>query len=280
MIEYEAVPRYKKRPDELAWEGSNNQLIVFGTDRSGPAYEQEELSDERGIIPKKPIKDISGPNTGKIDIVVGRGQTPATSGKAVLNTLNRQELAKDVKSRSTTEGDIDYKHDRTRLLISQKTLVDTNFGLDIFNDSYLQDITDKGAENTEKESTTTGDGAAALKSDKVRIIARSDIVFYVTSFTRDENGNMLENDDINSWACFAIKPNGDVVIKPSDKGAILLGGEDADKGVFVSDQPCVLDRDSGKVSGPGPISTMGGQMITSVQGQGSWGFRLLAKSSL
>jgi hypothetical protein len=277
LIEYECVPRYKKRPDEVVFEGSNNQLIILGTDRTGPAFAQDKVEEDRGLIPKKPVEDIPGPNGGKIDLVVGRGQTTQTAGKSIKNSLNRSELAKAKQQLTPNEGDVDYKNDRTRLLIAQKTLVDTNFGLDIFNDANLTDIKDRGANEVNKTSEKCGDGAAVLKSDKVRIIARSDIVFYITSFERDDQGNMVASDDINKWAALAFKSNGDVVIKPSETGAILLGGEDADKGIFVSDTPCVLDRTSGKVSGVGPISTMGGQMITGVPGQGSWASRLLAK---
>lgn len=277
LIEYECIPRYKKRPDELVLEGSNNQLIIIGTDRTGPSYTSEKFENNKGVIPSKPNSDIQGPNTGKFDFVVGRGQTSTTSGKAIKNSLNRSELAKAKQQLTQHEGDVDYKHDRTRLLIAQKTLVDTNFGLDIFNDSYLTDIKDKGVSEQKKTSEKCGDGAAVLKSDKVRIIARSDIVFYITTFERDENGNMIQNDDPTKWAALAFKPNGDVVIKPSETGAILLGGEDASHGVFVSDTPCVLDRASGKVTGVGPISTMGGALITGVPGQGQWGSRLLVK---
>lgn len=277
LIEYECVPRYKKRPDELVWEGSNNQLIVFGTDRCSSAYQQEKFDEEQGIIPKKSIEDISGANTGKIDMVVGRGQTIETSGKSIKNSLGRNELAKDSSQLIQHEGDIDYKNDRSRLLIAQKTLVDSNFNLDIFNETYLSDIVDKGVENTTKESKTTGDSAAVLKSDKVRIIARSDVIFYVTSYDRNDVGNMVDSDDISKWAAFAIKQNGDIVIKPSENGAILLGGEDASHGIFVSDTPCTLDRTSGKVTGVGPISTAGGQLVTGVPGQGQWGSRILVK---
>jgi hypothetical protein len=83
---------------------------------------------------------------------------------------------------------------------------------------------------------------------------------------------------VSKWASLAIKANGDIVIKPGAEGAMLLGGEDADKGVMGSDLPCTFDRISGKVSGPSPVTTMGGSLCTSVQGQAQFLNRILVKS--
>ena len=73
MEQYESVPRVKKRPGDLALEGSNNTSIVLGTDRSG-AVTAYKATDEKGKVPK-PTDDITG-HAGSIDIVAGRRQTP------------------------------------------------------------------------------------------------------------------------------------------------------------------------------------------------------------
>lgn len=285
LTSYEAVPRYRKRPGDLVFEGSNNQLIAFSTDRNGPvAVDGGVVEDEdKGAEPEQDPRDIIGPGTGLLDFVVGRGQTDETLGIRVENSLERQELGKSEGERVPLEGDPDFKNDRTRVLIASKTMVDRKFGLEDFNSLHLKGeddlskVKDKGSDEDEFTSENAGDAAAVIKSDKVRLIARSDLVIYVTSYKRDDKGNMVEKGTIDEWACFAVKANGDIIVRPGAKGLLLLGGEDADKGIFVSDVPCTADRASGKVTGVGPISTMGGQMVTGVQGQGKWADRILVK---
>jgi hypothetical protein len=282
LATYESVPRYRKRPDEIAFEGSNNTLICLGTDRVDQPS-QSDVDPDTGLGIKRPQNEIQGTGTGRIDLVVGRGQTEATSGKKVKNTLEREELAKSPGELLDNEGNVDYANDRSRVLISGKTLVDVNFGLNKFNEVFLQDetsggkVSDRGTDESTLSSDKSGDGAIVFKSDKVRLIARSDLVFYVTSFERDAAGNMSESSDVSNWASLAIRANGDIVIKPGAKGAMLLGDELADKGVLVSDLPCKLDRTSGKVSGPSPVTTMGGNLVTGSPQQGKWADRLLVK---
>jgi len=284
LTSYEAVPRLSKRPADFVLEGSNNQAIIFGTDRIGPTHIDGDVENEnKGPEPDVSAADIKGKNIGLIDIVVGRGQTEKTLGSVVINSLEREEVAKSASERSATEGDIDYVNDRSRVFVANTTMVDTNFNLQGFNESYLAGddksaVKDRGADEEELKSESSGDGAIVLKSDKVRVIARSDMVFYVTSYERDDNGRMRATEDTSQWAAIALRANGDVVIRPGASGAMLLGDEKADKGVFVSDIPCTLNRETGKVTGIGPISTMGGQMVTGVKGQGMWADRILVKS--
>lgn len=278
---YESVPRYRKRPGDLVFEGTNNQVIAFTTDRNGPTHVPGVIeNNDRGPEPEFDSRDIPVPGTGTIDIVVGRGQTDETSGIIVDNSLSRKELGKSESERQPNEGNPDFRNDRTRFLVSSKTLVDVNFGLDKFNSSYLKgedDLSKVADRITDEFSEATGDAAAVVKSDKIRVIARSDVVFYVTSYERDDNGKMVEKDNPDDWACFAIRANGDIVIKPSSKGLFLLGGEDADKGLFISDQKCIADRTSGKVTGAPVTSTMGGSLVTGTPGQGKWADRILVK---
>ena len=273
---YESVPRYNKRPDEQCFEGSNNTLICLGTDRINKNCILSN-SGENGQIAERPKGEIIGPGTGKIDLVVGRGQTTSTSGVTVENSLKRKELAKSQNEVRVGEGDIDYINDRSRILIAGKTLVDVNFQLDNFNSSTFTEekIEDRGKNETELKSEKCGDGAVAIKSDKIRLISRSDIVLYVTSFERDDNGNMIENDDISKWAAIAIRSNGDIVFKPGEKGVIKLNGDDSQFGIVASNVPCNVDRTTGKVSGAPIISTMGGSISTAVTGQGSYADRIL-----
>lgn len=243
LMSYEAVPRFRKRPGDIALEGSNNTLIVLGTDRTGPL---EKTKNE----------------TGTIDIVAGRGQTEKTFGKQASTTSIKdakatkkgteikKELNKSPDVTEPTEGDPDFKNDRSRVMISQSTLVDENFGLGSFNTSLKTPIKD----------SSDGDAAIVLKSDKVRMIARSDIEIIVTdSSTRDAPNNKKikdESPDTKKWASIIIRSNGDIILSPSEQGVLKLGGDDADKAVLCSTAIVV----AGQVTAAPLTDTMGGSL--------------------
>lgn len=266
----EPVPRYRKRPCDVAFEGSNNTLIVLGRDRTGAAakFKVDEVSKAK-VVDALPAADDPKPGAGAIDIVVGRGQTDITLGKEVDSTTiaggltGNKELGKSAKELVEGEGDPDFLADRSRIYIAQRTKVDTNFGLNV-NNSDLGTGTFQGKaafggdERNKLEDSTEGDGAIVIKSDKVRLIARSDLEIVVTGYLeRDAKGRMVEDSKGDSWAILAIKANGDIVFKPAAKGYIKLGGDDADKGVVCSDIPVVAA--DGGISGPPLTTTMGGQ---------------------
>lgn len=185
LMTYESIPRFRKRPGDVTLEGSNNALIVLGTDRSGSI----EISDNKKTV-----------NSGLIDIVVGRGQTEATFGKATSTTSIKdakgkkkgKELKKEINKTpdvlKTTEGDPDLKNDRSRIYVAQRTEVDKNFGLEEYNkkDDYKFEL------NTKKE----GDSGIIEKSDKIRIIGRKDVQITVLGF-EEKDGKVVdaENDD-------------------------------------------------------------------------------------
>lgn len=268
ITSYEAVPRYKKRPGDLVLEGSNNAVLVLGTDRVGAASDTNVV-DGRGQVPFTPVTDISGSNCGAIQLVVGRGQTPETAGTSVENSLGRQELAKSVQERTLSEGDLDPVNDRTSLNLCQRTLVDINNNIAAFNE---QNFTVSDRVGTTNE--TSGDGAAVVRSDKVRIIARSDIELLVTSFERDEFGNMKVIEDTTRWAALVIKSNGDIIFKPAVNGVIKLGSENANKAILCT-QAVNSTQPNGTVQGAPIISTMGGSVGTGVPNQGVWATKIL-----
>ena len=241
LMSYEAVPRFRKRPGDIVLEGSNNSLIVLGTDRVGPL---EPPANESGTI----------------DIVVGRGQKKYTFGNqvsttSITNAKGKQkgtELKKELdKTRVVSnEGDPDFISDRSRILVSQTTNVDLNFGLKRFGESLKPPVKD----------SAEGDAAIVIKSDKVRMIARSDIEIIVSdSKTMDApNGKKVkdENDDTNKWASIVIRSNGDIILTPSANGILKLGGDDADKAVLCS--PAIIA--AGQVSALPLTDTMGGSL--------------------
>jgi hypothetical protein len=262
----EAVPRYRKRPGDTALEGSNNSLIVLGTDRNGEVAQYEIDASGMKVALGFPEKDDQDPGTAMIDLVVGRGQTEKTSGKKVDvksisgHKLNHKELGKSAKELVKNEGDPDLINDRSRILISQRTKVDKNFGIDTFNaklstgpiQGVSSDQTKKNVKDSEK-----GDGAVVIKSDKIRLISRTDIELLVTSnVERDVNGNLVSSTNEDDFAVLVIKANGDIVLRPAKKGYIKLGGDDADKGLVCSDLPATgVD---GIVTGAPLTTTMGG----------------------
>lgn len=247
---HEPVPRIRKRPADLVIEGSNNASITIGTDRSGPVakYEQDET---RGSIPK-PTEDIQG-TAGSIDMVTGRGETQSTGGHVVTSTKLaggdfKKELAKTTKELVPSEGDPDYKNDRSRVLISQKTKVDANFSIANFNTKTF-DISD----------ADDGSGAIVLKSDKIRLIARQDLEIMVSGFATT-NGKIADNDDASKYASIVLKSDGTIILKPADHAVLKLGGEDANLAVLTAPAITGVNDKSGIVTAPPQISSMGGSI--------------------
>lgn len=254
-MSYESVPRFRKRPGDLALEGTNNTLLVLGTDRSGSLGKSKY-------------------EAGAIDIVAGRGQIEDTFGVEAKTTSItklggedegfeiKKELNKSLEVLKEKEGDPDFKNDRSRILVSQRTSVDKYFKLDNYNSEILDKAS--AAFNKKKiEDSDDGDAAIVIKSDKVRLIARSDVEIIVTGFTENkkEPGGGKKNikdesTENKDWASIVIKKNGDIVLTPSDKGYLKLGGDDAELAVFCSKAIPAL----GKVKGTPVVDTNGGAM--------------------
>lgn len=277
LMQYESIPRFKKRPGDIALEGTNNSLIVLGTDRTtniGTYAEEASNKSQLGPVPSFNEKDIHDGDSGSIDLVVGRGQTKETFGEQVSTTSIigasgknkgkelKKELGKSEDQLSISEGDLDLKNDRSRIQISQRTKVDTNFGLVEFSKSYSSGEKILG---TPIEDDKDGDAAIVLKTDKIRLIARSDIEIIVTGYEKVKNAKNFEiknqNESLNTWASVVIKSNGDIVFKPSSLGYIKLGGDDANLGIVCSD--AAVTANNGTVVGSPLITTMGGQFAGS-----------------
>lgn len=288
----EVVPRFHKRPGDVVLEGSNNTLIVLGTDRVGPLAEFTKdnkkpetkvpgASISRGNIPSWPQTDLNQ-YAGSIDLVAGRGYTEETSGDSVditqiLNPKVALASALDKLNPVPHEGNPDFINDRSRILISQKTRVDTNFKL---------------SEYLEKQNSifdeTQGDAAIVIKSDKIRLVARSDISLIVTNWSEDNNentGEVYKSDStkLDEWASITIKRDGNIVFTPSKLGVIKLGGDDADKAILCTDnlgegsaaKPVV--KDGTVIFKPGIISTGADLIGTGAAKQGTFATKILVK---
>lgn len=254
LISYEVVPRFRKRPGDVVLEGSNNSLIVLGSDRTGPLEKTKFDS-----------------YAGSIDIVVGRGQTKETFGKSASTTSIldaepnkkgkelKKELNKSPDVLSKTEGDPDFKNDKSRILISQRTSVDDNFGLKSYN-----------SRNFNINDDPQGDSSIVIKSDKLRFIARSDIEILVTGFNASKSPNDLprkdQKEDSDNWASIVIKSNGDIVFKPSKLGVIKLGGDDANLAVLCEKATTGTEGSGIVTCATGITDTMGGIQGSSPEG--------------
>lgn len=273
---YESVPRFKKRPGDIVLEGSNNSLIVLGRDRTGEVaqYITDDNTKITSVLKQNDgsIGNFQLKNAGSIDIVAGRGQSISTSGAKVINHLQNEELAKDKKSAKqfSNEGNPDFINDRSRIYISQRTNIDKSLAIEEKNSSRTPAILD----------STGGDAGIIIKSDKIRIFARSDVQILVSGFLEEEvnipqgdyepglsndqnqklsvNNIKSENKESKKWASITIKSNGDIIFEPSEMGYIKLGGEDANKGIVCTAQPVIPSN--GGIAGS-PILTTGGGKI-------------------
>lgn len=262
LLSYESIPRFKKRPGDICLEGTNNTLIVLGTDRNGDLEKTEFKS-----------------GAGAIDIVAGRGQSDATFGKEKTVTSLRdakgktkgteikKELDKTEKNLSEDEGNPSFSSDRSRILVSQKTSPDEYFGLSSANSKLS--VSDSG----------TGDAAIVIKSDKVRLIARSDVQILVTGFSQEKNpaGENIkkEESDTSKWGSITINSKGEIIIKPADNAVIKLGGEDANKAILCT--PSLYPGIGGTVTATPIGTTMGGQIGLPAPGLGEWATKILVK---
>jgi hypothetical protein len=279
--QYESIPRFRKRPGDIAIEGTNNSLIVLGTDRSGQVADYSK--DENGrnfLVPNFPKDDLKN-EAGSIDIVVGRGQTLETFGTAASTTSIvgsheetrgeeiKKELNKTKDHLSTREGDVDFKNDRSRVLVSQRTNVDKNFNLKDYNSSF------SGKHNI--SDSTDGDAVVVIKTDKVRIIARSDVQIVVTGNNegKSQAGQSIKNEKSgpDEWASIVVSSDGSIIFKPSKSGYIKLGSEKADKALLCTDKPAV--QADGTVTSPPVVDTMLGFIGTGEAGQGTWAKKIL-----
>jgi len=258
LTQYESVPRFRKRPGDVVLEGSNNTLIVLGLERSGSI----ELPGDQPTH-----------GAGSIDIVVGRGQTEKTSGKAAATTSIKDakgekkgtsiksELNKSPDMLEKNEGDPDLKNDRSRLMLSQRSKIDKNFGIEAYNQLRQLQV----------YPSDLGEPGIVMKSDRVRLIARVDFQVIVTGFDEKQKKTLVNGKETSetmrdekdfskdgrvNWASITIQSNGDIIFTPSDDGYIRLGGPDANLGIVCSDEP--VGMESGGVSGNSLITTMGG----------------------
>lgn len=262
LMQYEPVPRFKKRPGDLALEGSNNTLIVLGTDRQGP-YSDVTVTNDKIKKQSIPKTDVLG-TAGSIDIVAGRGQTERTGGKKIFSKkIDGENFFEEIDKQNPLlgEGDPDFITDKSRIFVSQRTKIDARANIENFNKKFgINENSDGG-----------GSAAILTKSDKLRMVARKDAQILVedkdgkpiTTVIATSGGSILINSKsttikIDSAGNITLNAAGDIVLNPSETGVIKLGGEDANKAILCQDQG--VTGAGGQVIAPPVVDTMGGTM--------------------
>ena len=269
MCLWEAAPRYKKRPGDTALEGSNNTLIVLGTDRQNVVGNHSDNPDGTRAT-KLPDSDATT-NTGIIDFVAGRGQTDDTAAKKVKNVpFGFEESDKSLQNVNANEGDPDLKNDRSRVLIT----VGTGKTIDVKLNEGIEELYSQVM--ADEPSADSDPGIVVTKSDKVRIIARSEVMIISTNFDLIDK-KMVDKIDPNEFACVILKPNGDIILRPATKGVLKLGDENADRAIICSSEPATVTE--GIVTHTPMIDTMSGQIGTGVGLQGTYATKILVSSS-
>ena len=175
----EPVPRWKKRPGELVLQGSNNSLIVLGTDRNGPVTDGNETKRDAAAI----------------DIVVGRGRYKAAPGQykpepskyatapIVANTIRADGTTGQETDKATyrfrsqnipdvgnpNEGNSSPAYDAARVLVTQQSKVDENYGI------AAREYPKNTIKPVQPQATNgVGNSYVVGKADHVRFIARND----------------------------------------------------------------------------------------------------------
>lgn len=244
ISEMESVPRFRKRPSDYVVQGSNNALIVLGTDRTGRTAKFKK-GDKGKVVEGKPDKDQKG-DAGSIDIVVGRGQTEKTSGKKIDNSLKKKEISKREADEKVEEGDPDFATDLGRLYLSMKTDPDGSMEINF------------------SKRVAAGVPSGIIKTDHLRIVVRKTLKMLV-----QPKAGAPETD-----CSGIIFKDGNVIFLPSQDGLVLLGGEDADKAILTSGVPAA--GSPGQVTASPITDTWGGQQ--GIGGpNGSWATKVKIK---
>ena len=195
-VVFEPVPRFKKRPGDTVIQGSNNSLIVLGTNRGYGISSRPEKNKSNYDVEESPVEAIQG----SIDLVVGRGrlfgeikegegsdQNALTRSRVIKNTREDFELDKDATSDESNtsdivekckhenrymdvpEGDPDFINDAARVYITMSGDIDDQLGI---IHSAIPDTID-GSSSEQVLSSKPDLSSVSAKADRIRIVARN-----------------------------------------------------------------------------------------------------------
>lgn len=220
----EPVPRFNKRPADLALFGSNNAMLVLGEDRTGPAARVAA-----GEVTGRPLDDQTG-FAGTADLVVGRGREVSiapgisTAPHVIQNT--RGNLETDKQLDNPNEGDPDFSKDSARLYLSMNTNGDKNFSLE----GNLPNLNGQ-----QQVPPVPGAAYAVLKSDEIRIIGRKDELTGINGSIKIVKEGATDDDR----AVIMMQPDGTIMID----GPRIIIGSGIEKGNGAGNQ-VFLGRDA------------------------------------
>lgn len=240
----EPVPSFKKRPGDLALQGSNNTIIILGQGR-GWTKSDEEFGISNAIYKTPRFND------GTIDLIAGRGRylpdtfttesekgtlPIRTSPRTIINELgiieaDRSPLTNNIPI-NQIEGDPDYEYDASRFKLSISENVDQLFHIteDIDNNYILPKVISWPAGPSEVSNNILPvDNASygVIKADEIRIIARR----------QEENVNGLKTDVPEINGSVKIIKEGKLNSEAGDGKAVIAMLPD---GTILIDGPTVI----------------------------------------
>ncbi len=187
-IRNEPVPRFMKRPGDFAIHGSNNSMIVFGSDRFWKR--DDDLTKSQSSATQQP-REFSG----CVDIVAGRsrgivsGSMTRTVPETFQNSRKYFEVAKNArqqKKKVIIEGDPDFHTDAARLYISMHTQIDESLSLK----DYIPNVP---TEAIDTRPLSLG-SSAILKADHIRLVSRKDQEIGINGTIRIIKEGLLSGD--------------------------------------------------------------------------------------
>ena len=203
-VNFEAVPRFTKRPGDLVLQGSNNALICLGEDRGwtgvaplpdvastdpaaadGTAVSNANMEPVGGTFPWGNLDSLGTPALrGSIDIVVGRGQIGGTEPLVIANSRGWEETNKNPVNFGgfTPAGSDEVPKDDANIISVDNNWYanpqegDPDFGSDMSR-IYVSMKTDGDANFLLEYPDFAGlpageDPHVVLKSEEIRLVAR------------------------------------------------------------------------------------------------------------
>ncbi len=151
------IPQYKPGGNEIIKHGNNNSAIVMGRDRDGTGIDG--------------MGGQGGTGCGMIDLVVGMG------GHDYKEKIKKKLAKGEIVSVADREVDPSFIHDTARIFLSEKSNVDSYFGL---------------AQGSEVTSASKFKSAAGIKADHTRIIGREHVKIVAGKMLLQDGGTYGE----------------------------------------------------------------------------------------
>lgn len=223
---FEPVPRFRKRPGDFLLQGSNNSLILLGSDRTGPSTaitgsQGKDILEQAGIVDI--VTGIGSIRKLPADHRSDPGQYSPTAPRVIENTRGKKEVYKTpYKSQKTDnpkEGDPDFIRDLSRIYLAMKTKGDLNFGIQFGgNNGILPNSQNYFGTSVVDLPSSNQDGQpfAIIKSEQVRLVAKG----------KDSNNGPTESGEIRLVKEGTVADKDLSVFVMDKEGRVLMMGKD------------------------------------------------------